>query len=54
MADGKGKEYRVPLKEIAANRGTGVSTMPASFGELLSDADTFHLLDQLPRAAPKK
>ncbi len=47
MADAEGKEYRVPMNEIASNRETSLSPMPANFGEVIPETDFFHLMAYL-------
>lgn len=58
MADDQGKEFRVPMKDIEKNRETALSPMPANFGEVIPEADFFHLLgyllDQKTKELPKK
>ena len=47
VADAEGKEVRIPTKEIASNRETMLSPMPANFGEQIMDGDFVHLLGYL-------
>lgn len=47
LADAEGKEVRIPTKDIAANRETMLSPMPANFGEVIPEADFVHLLAYL-------
>jgi putative heme-binding domain-containing protein len=58
MADDQGKEFRVPTKDIEKNRETALSPMPANFGEVIPEAEFFHLmgylLDQRAKEPPKK
>ena len=58
MADDQGKEFRVPTKDIEANRETALSPMPANFGEVIPEAEFYHLiaylLDQKVKDPPKK
>jgi putative heme-binding domain-containing protein len=58
VADLEGKEQRIPLKEIAVNRETMLSAMPANFGDVIPEADLYHivayLLDQKAKEPPKK
>jgi putative heme-binding domain-containing protein len=58
LADAEGKEFRVPTKDIEQNRETALSPMPANFGEVIPEADFFHLmaylLDQKAKDPPKK
>jgi putative heme-binding domain-containing protein len=58
LADAEGKEVRVPTKEIATNRETMLSPMPANFGDTIPEADFHHLmaylLDQKVKDPPKK
>jgi putative heme-binding domain-containing protein len=58
VADLEGKEQRIPLKEIAVNRETMLSAMPANFGDVVPEADLYHilayLLDQKAKDPPKK
>jgi hypothetical protein len=58
VADLEGKEQRIPLKEIATNRETMLSAMPANFGDVIPEADLYqiigYLLDQKAKAPPKK
>ncbi len=58
VADLEGKEKRIPMKEIAANRETMLSAMPANFGDVVPEADFYHivayLLDQKAKEPPKK
>lgn len=58
VADSEGKEIRIPLKEIDKNRETMLSPMPANFGDVIPEADFYHLmsylLDQKAKEPPKK
>ena len=58
MADDQGKEFRVPTKDIETNRETALSPMPANFGEVIPEADFYHLmgylLDQKVKELPPK
>jgi putative heme-binding domain-containing protein len=58
VADGEGKEIRIPTKDIATNRETMLSPMPANFGDVIPEADFMHLiaylLDQRAKEPPKK
>jgi putative heme-binding domain-containing protein len=58
FADDQGKEFRVPTKDIERNRETALSPMPANFGEVVPEADFFHLiaylLDQKAKDPPPK
>jgi putative membrane-bound dehydrogenase-like protein len=58
VADGEGKEVRIPTKDIAQNRETMLSPMPANFGDVIPEADFHHLmaylLDQKAKDPPKK
>ena len=58
MADDQGKEFRVPTKDIEKNRETMLSPMPANFGEVIPEAEFYHLLgylmDQKTKELPKK
>ena len=58
VADAEGKEVRVPTKEIATNRETMLSPMPANFGDTIPEADFQHLmaylLAQRAKEPPKK
>ncbi len=58
VADLEGKERRIPLAEIASNRETQLSAMPANFVDTIPEAELYHLLayllEQRPReSAPK-
>lgn len=57
VADLEGKEQRIPLDEIATNRETMLSAMPANFADVLPEADLYqivaYLLDQKAKE-PKK
>ena len=52
------KEQRIPLKEIAVNRETMLSAMPANFDTVVPEADLHHivayLLDQKAKDPPPK
>jgi putative heme-binding domain-containing protein len=58
VADLEGKEQRIPLKEIAVNRETMLSAMPANFDTVVPEADMYsiiaYLLDQKAKDPPKK
>jgi putative heme-binding domain-containing protein len=58
LADAEGKEIRIPTQDIATNRETMLSPMPANFGEAIPEADFVHLLgyllDQKVPEPPKK
>jgi putative heme-binding domain-containing protein len=58
VADGEGKEIRVPTKDIEANRETMLSPMPANFGDVVPEGEFVHLiaylLDQKIPAAKKE
>ena len=58
VADLEGKEQRIPLKEIAVNRETMLSAMPANFDTVVPEADLHHivayLLDQKAKDPPPK
>jgi putative heme-binding domain-containing protein len=58
IADDQGKEIRIPTQDIATNRETMLSPMPANFGEVIPEADFHHLmaylLDQKAKEPPKK
>jgi putative heme-binding domain-containing protein len=58
VADLEGKEQRIPLKEIAVNRETMLSAMPANFADVIPETDLYHivayLLDQKAKEPPKK
>jgi putative heme-binding domain-containing protein len=58
VADLEGKEQRIPLKEIAVNRETQLSAMPANFADVIPESDFYHilayLLDQKTKDPPKK
>ncbi len=58
VADLEGKEQRIPLKDIAVNRETQLSAMPANFADVVPEADFYHilayLLDQKAKDPPKK
>ena len=47
MADGEGKEFRVPTKDIDSNRETVLSPMPANVGETVPEGEFFHLMAYL-------
>jgi putative heme-binding domain-containing protein len=44
LADAEGKEFVVPLAEIAGSRRTNLSLMPANLGETLKEAELHDLL----------
>ena len=58
LADAEGKEVRVPTADIATNRETMLSPMPANFGDVIPEADFHHLmaylLDQKTKEPPPK
>jgi putative heme-binding domain-containing protein len=58
IADGEGKEVRIPTKDIASNRETMLSPMPANFGDVIPEGEFAHLiaylLDQKTKEPPKK
>ncbi|HVL16152.1 MAG TPA: c-type cytochrome [Gemmata sp.] len=58
VADGEGKEVRIPTKDIDTNRETMLSPMPANFGDVIPEAEFPHLvaylLDQKAKEPPKK
>ncbi len=58
VADGEGKEIRIPTKDIEANRETMLSPMPANFGDVIPEADfvnlVAYLLDQKIPVAKKE
>jgi putative heme-binding domain-containing protein len=58
VADLEGKEQRIPLKEIAVNRETMLSAMPANFADVVPEAELHqivaYLLDQKAKDPPKK
>jgi putative heme-binding domain-containing protein len=58
VADLEGKEQRIPLKDIESNRETMLSAMPANFGDVIPEADLYHiiayLLEQKAKDPPKK
>ncbi|MBA4188212.1 MAG: hypothetical protein C0467_09375 [Planctomycetaceae bacterium] len=58
VADGEGKEIRLPTKDIELNRETMLSPMPANFGDVLPEADfvnlVAYLLDQKIPVAKKE
>ena len=58
VADLEGKEQRIPLGEIATNRETRLSAMPANFADTIPEADLnniiAYLLDQQAKEPPKK
>ena len=58
VADDQGKEVRIPTKDIDKNRETMLSPMPANFGDVVPEADFYHLmaylLDQKAKDPPKK
>ncbi len=47
FADLEGKEQRIPTKDIATNRETQLSAMPANFADVIPEADLYHLLAYL-------
>jgi putative heme-binding domain-containing protein len=47
LADGEGKEVRIPTDDIATNRETMLSPMPANFGDAIPEAEFAHLLAYL-------
>ena len=58
VADLEGKEQRIPLKDIATNRETQLSAMPANFADVIPEEDLYHiiayLLEQKAKEPPKK
>jgi putative heme-binding domain-containing protein len=58
LADTEGKEIRLPLEDIDKNRETMLSPMPANFGDVISEAEFYHLLayllEQRAKELPKK
>ncbi|MBN9119284.1 MAG: c-type cytochrome [Planctomycetes bacterium] len=58
VADLEGKEQRIPLKEIAVNRETMLSAMPANFADVIPEVDLYqivaYLLDQKAKDPSKK
>ena len=58
IADGEGKEVRLPTKDIETNRETMLSPMPANFGDVMPEADfvnlVAYLLDQKVPVAKKE
>jgi putative heme-binding domain-containing protein len=58
VADLEGKEKRIPTKDIAQNRETLLSAMPANFDSVIPEADFYqiiaYLLDQKAKEPPKK
>ncbi|MBY0457856.1 MAG: c-type cytochrome, partial [Gemmataceae bacterium] len=58
VADLEGKEKRIPTKDVAQNRPTMLSAMPANFGDVIPEAEFYHLLayllDQKAKDPPKK
>jgi putative heme-binding domain-containing protein len=58
VADGEGKEIRIPTKDIDKNRETMLSPMPANFGDVIPEAEFYsliaYLLDQKAKDSPKK
>jgi hypothetical protein len=47
VADDQGKEIRIPTKDIDKNRETMLSPMPANFGDVVPEADFYHLMAYL-------
>jgi putative heme-binding domain-containing protein len=47
VADAEGKEVRVPAADVAANRETMLSPMPANFADVIPEAEFAHLLAYL-------
>ena len=47
VADGEGKEIRIPTKDIASNRETMLSPMPANVGDIIPEAEFMHLIAYL-------
>jgi putative heme-binding domain-containing protein len=47
MANHEGKEIRIPEDQIALNRETMLSPMPANFGDIIPEADFMHLIAYL-------
>lgn len=53
VADGKGKELRLPLADIESNRGTMLSLMPSDFATTIPEADCYNLIAYLREQQPK-
>ncbi len=47
LADADGKTFRLRRADIAAERDTPLSLMPANFGQILPEAELYHLLAYL-------
>ncbi|MBM3979081.1 MAG: c-type cytochrome [Planctomycetes bacterium] len=47
VADLEGKEQRIPLDEIATNRETQLSAMPANLADTIPERDLYHILAYL-------
>ncbi|AWM35846.1 Cytochrome c [Gemmata obscuriglobus] len=58
VADPEGKEKRIPLKDIAENRETQLSAMPANFADVIPESEFYnllaYLLEQKAKEPPKK
>jgi putative heme-binding domain-containing protein len=54
VADLEGKEQRIPLDEIATNRETQLSAMPANFADTIPEKDMHHILAYLLDQKAKK
>ncbi|MCS6863750.1 MAG: c-type cytochrome, partial [Gemmataceae bacterium] len=52
VADLEGKERRIPLSDIASNRETSLSAMPANFVDTIPEAELYHLLAYLLTQRP--
>ncbi len=44
VVDAAGQEHRLAKGEIQSNEETGLSLMPGAFGEVIPEADFFHLI----------
>ncbi len=54
VADLEGKEQRIPLDEIATNRETQLSAMPANLADTIPEKDLYHILAYLLDQKAKK
>jgi putative heme-binding domain-containing protein len=54
VADLEGQERRIPLAEIASNRETQLSAMPANFVDTIPEAELYHLLAYLLEQRPRE
>lgn len=54
VADLEGKEQRITLDEIATNRETQLSAMPANFADTVPERDLYHILAYLLDQKAKK